>query len=112
MIETKDSDRPRKKYPKPTEHVVSSEPFEEEITDSKGKKQKIKGENQTTILADAETLYKLGEMIFVSPQTKKIYFIPFSIQFGFEQFVGWLVKIRTRLEQLLEEWSEDGEEKN
>lgn len=110
-VETKDSDR-KKNYPKPTEHVISEEPFEETITDSQGKKRKIKGKNQATVLGQAETLYKLGEMIFVSPETKKVYFIPFTIQFSFEQFINWLIKIRTRLEELLEEWSEDDEKKD
>lgn len=101
-----------KKYPQPVEQVIHEEGFKEEITDSKGKKHIIKGKNQTTVPENAETLYKLGQMIYVSPESKKVYFIPFTIQFSFEEFIKWLINIQKRLEEVAELWSKDQEKQS
>jgi len=97
----------KKNFPKPTEHVIHEEPFKEKFTDDKGKTREVEGKNQTTVPGSAQTLYKIGEMIFVSPETKKIYFVPFTIQFTFEQFFKWLVKMQENLTRVIDEWSKD-----
>jgi len=113
QVETKGSNRKRN-YPKPTEHVIAEKPFTEKVKDSTGKTRVVKGKNQTTVPGSIQTLHKIGEMIFVSPETKEIVLIPFTIKFTFEQFFMWLTKMQKNLQVVIDDWSKDqpDEQKN
>lgn len=101
----------QKQWPKVKETIISREPFTEKILDSKGRRRTIKGETQTTVAIPAEILYKLGPMIYVCKENKKVYFIPFTIQFSFEEFLKWLVGVHKKLEEIATAWAEEEDQK-
>lgn len=96
-----------KKLPTPGETVIDKRLIKDKITDSKGKKHTVTTEETLTVPKPADTLYKLAPLIYISPQSKMIYFIPFSIPFTFEEFFKWLIDVQRRLTEVIDIYSKD-----